>query len=100
MPLKSFRDSPIAKDLQDPEFAAGYLEDALKEDVQDFMIAIRDVADANGGLGKLSRISELGRESLYKTLSEKGNPKWHTLVSLLIGLKFAPNLENLREPFR
>ncbi|QZA59006.1 DNA-binding protein [Candidatus Rhabdochlamydia porcellionis] len=25
-------------------------------------------------------------ESLYKTLSENGNPKWHTLVSLVIAL--------------
>jgi hypothetical protein len=28
----------------------------------------------------------LGRESLYKTLSAKGNPKWHTPLSLVIAL--------------
>ena len=34
MPLKNFKDSPIAIDLQEPSFAAEYLEDALGEDLK------------------------------------------------------------------
>ena len=86
-----FKDSSIAKDLLDPEFAAGYLEDALQEDVQDFIIALRNVADAHGGIGQLSENSELGRESLYKTLSQNGSlrPYFTTIHQILdaLGMK-------------
>jgi probable addiction module antidote protein len=51
-----------------------------------FLVAIRNVAEAQGGVGNLAKKAGIGRESLYKTLSEKGNPKWHTLVSLVIAL--------------
>ena len=92
-PLKDFKDSRVAADLQDPEFAAGYLEDALDEDVQDFIIALRNVADANGGLGKLSQVTDLGRESLYKTLSENGDsrPFFATICQILnaLGMKLS-----------
>nr|NGX37276.1 hypothetical protein [Chlamydiota bacterium] len=49
-------------------------------------IALRNVAEAHGGIGNLAKRTGMGRESLYKTLSQKGNPKWHTLVSLVIAL--------------
>lgn len=51
-----------------------------------FLLAVRNVAEAHGGMSKLAEKAHLGRESLYKTLSDKGNPKWHTLVSLIIAL--------------
>ena len=51
-----------------------------------FLVALRNVAEAHGGIGNLAKKTGMGRESLYKTLSEKGNPKWHTLVSLVIAL--------------
>jgi probable addiction module antidote protein len=41
--------------------------------------AFRDVAEACGGVGKLAYRTQLARESLYRTLSGKGNP---TLVAL------------------
>jgi probable addiction module antidote protein len=90
MPLKDFKDSPIAKDLQDTEFASGYLEDGLREGMTDFIIALRNVADANGGVGKLSEISNLARESLYKTLSQSGDsrPYFSTIQQILTALGF------------
>ena len=51
-----------------------------------FLLALRNVAEAHGGIGNLARKANIGRESLYKTLSKKGNPKWYTLVSLVIAL--------------
>jgi probable addiction module antidote protein len=93
MPLKNFKDSPIAEDLRSRKFAAEYLEDALNEDVQDFIIALRNVADANGGLGQLAELAELGRESLYKTLSPNGNssPYFSTIHQILdaLGMKLS-----------
>lgn len=55
------------------------LEESLKgdEDSQNlFLLAIRNVAEAHGRMAKLAQKAHLGRESLYKTLSDKGNPKW------------------------
>ena len=72
---------------------AEYLNEALAESLKGdeesqylFLLALRNVAEAQGGIGNLAKKAHVGRESLYKTLSEKGNPKWHTLVSLVIAL--------------
>lgn len=93
MGTSDFSKSPIATDLQDIYFAAEYLEDALHEGVQDFVIALRNVADANGGLGHLSKLSQLGRESLYKTLSQERNskPYFATIQQILnsLGMRIA-----------
>lgn len=71
--------------LQDREAAALYLEEALAEnDLELFKIALRNVADARlGGMSELARETKLGRESLYKSLSEDGNPKLSTLTKVL-----------------
>jgi DNA-binding phage protein len=38
-------------------------------------MALRNVAEAQGGIGALAKKAHVGRESLYKTLSRTGNPK-------------------------
>ena len=79
--------------LKDHEEAVAYLNAALEESLKGdeesqhlFLIALRNVAEAQGGIGALAKKAHVGRESLYKTLSGTGNPKWHTLVSLCIAL--------------
>ena len=79
--------------LKNHDEAKAYLNAALEESLKGdkesqhlFLIALRNVAEAQGGIGNLAQKAHVGRESLYKTLSEKGNPKWHTLVSLVIAL--------------
>ena len=52
MPLSDFIDSPMAEDLRDADFAADYLADALNDSIDDFIIALRNVTDANGGVGE------------------------------------------------
>ena len=82
----------LLKRLADTEEAAAYLSAALEEnDLPVLLLALRDVADANGGLSKLAETTGLGRESLYKTLSEKGNPQLDTVARLLdaLGLQLA-----------
>lgn len=83
----------LLEQLQDHDKAVAYLNAALEESLKGdtesqhlFIIALRNVAEAQGGIGNLAKKSGMGRESLYKTLSERGNPKWHTLVSLVIAL--------------
>ena len=84
--------------LKDPQYAAGYLETSMndKEDNPEelFLIALRDVAKAYG-FTHIAKKSHLGRESLYKALSKKGDPRLSTLTSVLdaIGLKFSIQLK-------
>ena len=61
--------------LRDPEEAAGYLNAALEGgDIAVFLLALRNVVQAQGGVTELSKKAGKGRTSLYKALSEKGNP--------------------------
>ena len=83
----------LIENLKDHDEAVAYLNTALEESLKGdeesqhlFLLAVRNVAEAHGGMSKLAEKAHLGRESLYKTLSDKGNPKWHTLVSLIIAL--------------
>src|SRR5690242_5992586 len=71
--------------------AATYLQVALEEyqkdgDLEAFLLALRHVAEAQGGIGKLAKKTHLNRESLYKVLSKKGNPKLQPIGLLLKGL--------------
>ncbi|MBI3258293.1 MAG: putative addiction module antidote protein [Ignavibacteriae bacterium] len=75
-PYESF----LTERLKDPEEAAAYLNAALEdEDSGVFLIALRDIAQANGGMTQVAQEAHLSRETLYRTLSKKGNP---TLISL------------------
>ena len=53
------------------------------------LAALRNVAQARGGMGALAKAAGVSRESLYGTLSRRGNPKIETLLELLraMGLK-------------
>jgi len=96
MKLKDLNESSLYKDLQDKEFVVGYLETVLEEGSLDtFLIALRHVAEANGGLSQLAEISQRGRESLYKTLSDQGNPLFSTVQSILkaLGMKLSVEID-------
>lgn len=83
----------LIESLHDKKAAAAYLQVALDEyqndgDTEALLLALRHVAQAQGGISQLSRKTHLNRESLYKTLSSKGNPKLQTLGLLFKGLGF------------
>jgi probable addiction module antidote protein len=46
------------------------------------------VAEAQGGVAQLAEKAKLNRESLYKILSESGNPELRSLDALLHALGF------------
>jgi len=78
--------------LKDPVEAAAYLNAAIEEgDRETFLLALRNIAEANGGIKAVAEKSHLNRESLYRTLSRRGNPEIKTLFNLLpnMGLKLA-----------
>jgi len=75
--------------LDDEETIAEYLTAALEDPNPDvFLTAIRDVARARG-MAQLAKDAGLGRESLYKALSENGNPSFATIlkVARALGLR-------------
>jgi probable addiction module antidote protein len=70
--------------LKEEERAVAYLNAALDEpDPRIFLVALRNVTQAHGGMGKIAAHSGLNRESLYRALSEKGNPNMQTLAAVL-----------------
>ena len=82
----------LLKSLRDPEQAAAYLTACLEdEDPRLFLLALRDVADARGGMGDLARSARLNRESLYRMLSQSGNPSLDSLAAVLdaLGLRLS-----------
>jgi len=80
---ESYREA-LLESLKDPEAAAEYLNAWLEdEDSRVFLLALRDVADAHGGIRALSQQTELNRESLYRMLSRAGNPSLDSLAAVL-----------------
>ena len=79
----------VVDHLNSEEEIVGYLNAVLEEDDQELLLAaLGDVARAKG-MTQVSRETGLGRESLYKALSEQGNPEFATVQKVLrsLGLK-------------
>jgi len=78
--------------LKDPNEAAEYLNAALEDgEPEVFLLALRDVVDSYGGMGKLAASTSLNRENLYRMLSTKGNPEFFSLSTILsaVGIRLA-----------
>jgi probable addiction module antidote protein len=90
---KGYRDyeESLKESLRDPKEAAEYLNACLEAgSPETFLLALRQVASAQG-MTQVARTAELGRESLYRALSGKGNPRLATLLRVLdtAGLRLA-----------
>lgn len=70
--------------LRDPATAAAYINAAAHEDDPGaFLQALRNVAEARGGLTKIAIRAGLNRQQLYRTLSSAGNPELRSLTRIL-----------------
>ena len=86
--------------LQNTKNAAAYIEVALTEgDSGDLLHALRNVAEARGGIARIAERTGLNREALYRTLSKRGNPKLKSLAAILSanGLRLSVRPETSRE---
>jgi probable addiction module antidote protein len=72
----------LIEDLKDPKFAAAYLNAALEEDREGFLMALRNVMEAHGGVAAVARRAKINRVSLYKISSRKGNPEFGSVLAL------------------
>ncbi|HLB57971.1 MAG TPA: addiction module antidote protein [Gammaproteobacteria bacterium] len=83
----------LVQSLRNKKRAAAYLQTAIEEYQEDndpapLLLAFRHVAMAQGGVAQLAKKTNLNRETLYRTLSRKGNPRLQTLGKLLNALGF------------
>ncbi|EHQ1576679.1 DNA-binding protein [Salmonella enterica subsp. enterica serovar Infantis] len=79
----------------DPDYANAYLANALEEinesgGLGGFLVALRQVIEARGGISEAAKKSGLARQSIYRALSPNGNPTITTLAQLaaVAGLQF------------
>jgi probable addiction module antidote protein len=81
----------LTQQLRDPELCVAYLNAALAESDQAlFMLALRNVAKARGGVSAMARETGMNRVALSRALSEAGNPELRSLTKILeaSGLEF------------
>ena len=88
-------DEFLQEQLRDPELAAEYLTAAIEDDSPElFLIALRNVAEAQGGIAAIADATHLNRQTMYRTLSSEGNPTFATLLTILravgMNLSFTP----------
>jgi probable addiction module antidote protein len=94
-PRNSSFDDYVVKGLTDPTEAAAYIEAALElDDPAALLAALRQVAKVHG-MAEVSRCADLGEKTLFRALSENGNPILSTVqkVSHAVGLRLSVTAE-------
>ena len=91
-----YHDWEVEKLRSDRELGVEYLKVALEsvdqpDERAGSLLALRAIAEAYGGLGAVAAKAGISRESLYRSLSPKGNPTLKTLVAVLntMGLRLS-----------
>ena len=88
--------------LKDPANAAAYVEAVLDEDdPRGLLQALRNVADARGGIARIAKKTGLGREALDRTLSKRTTPPLRSLMTILgatgLRLTIVPSVAKVRK---
>lgn len=94
----SYKDILLER-LKDPELAQAYLEAAVESyegdgNSQALLLAMRDVAEAQGGIDELARRTSVSRQHLYDILASTHNPSLDDWLHILSGLGFRVRLEH------
>lgn len=71
----------------------------MEEESKVFLLALRNVVEAWGGVGEVSKKTKLNRVNLYRILSKKGNPELGSLENILkaLGLKLSVEVEKVKK---
>lgn len=93
--MKSHDDAVIEMLRNDPEMALDYLRAAFDELDKEggeaaFLMALRHVVEAQGGMAAVAERANVSRESLYRALSPRGNPTLRTMTAVIkaTGIQF------------
>jgi probable addiction module antidote protein len=84
--------------LEVEEDVIAYLNAALEDGHPEVIAhAIGNIARMRG-MSRIAKECGLGRESLYKSLSERGNPEFGTVLRVLNAIGFRLRAESANEP--
>ena len=88
---RSHEDSDLEMLRDNTAFALEYLSAALEEideagGEDAFLVAVRRVVEARGGMLNLSQNTGLNRANLYRSIAVGGDPKLSTLLKVLQAL--------------
>ncbi|PHR65085.1 addiction module antidote protein [Alcanivorax sp.] len=93
--MKQHDDAVIEMLREDPSMAVDYLRTAFDEldelgGESAFLLALRHVVEAQGGMAVVAERAKVSRESLYRALSPKGNPTLKTMTAVIraAGIQF------------
>ncbi len=84
-------DDYLTEALKDPAEAAAYMEAVMElDDPATLLVALRQVAKAHG-MAEVARRADVGDKTLFKALSENGNPTLSTVHKVLhaVGLRLS-----------
>src|SRR5438045_922804 len=97
-PSRSHEEATVESFRKDPAFAAEYLNAVLEDGSQEeLLLALRRIAKAFGGVPKLAEEAELNVNSLYRTLSSRGNPELKSLRAVLRAMGMQLTVRPLRK---
>jgi probable addiction module antidote protein len=86
---RSYKEGQLER-LKDTTYAAEYINAAIEAGDDDaFLLALRNVVEAQT-VNAVASEAGLSRESVYRMLSETGNPRYTSLLGILgaLGLQF------------
>jgi probable addiction module antidote protein len=90
----SHEEMMIKRLRKDPAFAAEYLNAAMEESDEPkvLLIALRQIAKARG-VARVAKAAQVERESLYRVLSPRGNPRLSTLLAIIRAMGLTLSIE-------
>jgi probable addiction module antidote protein len=95
---RNHEEATIESFRKDPAFAAEYLNSVLEDgDQEELMLALRRMSKAFGGVQKLAEEAELNANTLYRTLSSRGNPELKSLRAVLRAMGMQLTVRPLRK---
>jgi probable addiction module antidote protein len=85
--------------LKNEAEAKSYIDAALEQFFIDhnkelFLVALKQVIDAHGGITKVAKQTNINRQHLYRMLSSRGNPSFDNISLLLRAIGLRLKVEN------
>ncbi len=94
----SHRERLIEELRADPRLAVDYLKAAIDdEDPRVLLAALRTVVEVRG-MARVAERAKIPRESLYRALSLRGNPRLSTLLAIIRAAGFSIALAERKRP--
>jgi probable addiction module antidote protein len=98
----SNRSVPYEEDLyralRNPAEAEAYINAALADgDIKVFLLALRDVIEAQSSVASIAKETKLNRENLYRILSDAGNPTISSLITILDALGLSLTVRSIQK---